>query len=104
VAARTAAWLGQTRSRSGIHWMDTIAMALEVIELSDKHRRLLARLSQLVPDLDPQSPQSLQRIFGLGLIALTMRVASRAREQDQQALVDELGAMAREMVEAEDWG
>ncbi len=78
-------------------------MALEVIELSDKHRRLLDRLGELIPDLDPQSPQSLQRIFGLGLIALTMRVTNRARQRDQQDLVDELGAMAREMVEAESW-
>ena len=76
-------------------------MPLEVIELSDKHRRLLDRLSELIPDLDPESPQSLQRVFGLGLIALTMRVTNSARQQDQQDLVDELGAMAREMVEAE---
>ena len=78
-------------------------MPLEVIELSDKHRRLLDRLSELIPDLDPESPQSLQRVFGLGLIALTMRVTNSARQQDQQDLVDELGAMAREMVEAEGW-
>ncbi|MEW6750686.1 MAG: hypothetical protein AB1505_06880 [Candidatus Latescibacterota bacterium] len=76
-------------------------MSLEVIEISDKHRRLLDRLSQLVPDLDADSPQSLQRIFGLGLIALTMQVTTRARERDQADLVAELGAMAREMVEAE---
>ena len=78
-------------------------MPLEVIELSDKHRRLLGRLSELIPDLDPESPQSLQRVFGLGLIALTMRITNSARQQDQQDLVDELGAMAREMVEAESW-
>jgi hypothetical protein len=78
-------------------------MPLEVLELSDKHRQLLNRLSELIPDLEPESPQSLQRIFGLGLIALTLRITSSAREQDQQDLVDELGALAREMVEAEGW-
>jgi len=78
-------------------------MSLEVIEISDKHKQLLERLSQLIPDLDPDSPESLQRIFGLGLIALTMQITSKARQQEQEELVDELGAMAREMVEAEKW-
>ena len=78
-------------------------MSLEVIEISDKHKQLLDRLSQLIPDLDPDSPESLQRIFGLGLIALIMQITSKARQQEQEELVDELGAMAREMVEAEKW-
>lgn len=78
-------------------------MALEVIEITAKHRELLGRLSELIPDLDPDSPASNQRIFGLGLIALTMQVTNRARQQQQDALVDELGALAREMVEAEGW-
>ena len=78
-------------------------MSLEVIELSDKHRRLLDRLGELIPDLDPQRPQSLQRIFGLGLIALTMQITSKARAQDKQDLVEELGELAREMVQAEQW-
>lgn len=78
-------------------------MSLEVIELSAKHRRLLDRLAQLIPDLDPDQPESLQRIFGLGLIALTMQVTSRAREADKEGLVAELGALAREMVEEERW-
>lgn len=78
-------------------------MSLEVIEISQKHRELLDRLSQLIPDMDPDSPESLQRIFGLGLIALTMRITNQAREQDQQDLVAELGTLAREMVEAEGW-
>ena len=78
-------------------------MSLEVIEVSEKHRRLLDRLSELIPDLNPESPESLQRIFGLGLIALTLRITNRARQQDQQDLVDELGGLAREMVEEEGW-
>jgi len=78
-------------------------MSLEVIEISDKHKQLLDRLSELIPDLDPDTPESLQRIFGLGLIALTMQITSKARSQDQTDLVAELGAMAREMVEAEQW-
>ncbi len=78
-------------------------MALEVIEISEKHGELLNRLSELIPDLDPDSPASMQRIFGLGLIALTMQVTNRARQQQQDALVDELGALAREMVAAESW-
>jgi len=78
-------------------------MALEVIEITPKHRELLNRLGELIPDLDPNSPASLQRVFGLGLIALTMQVTNRARQQRQDVLVDELGALAREMVEAEGW-
>lgn len=78
-------------------------MALEVIEITPKHRELLYRLGELIPDLDPNTPASLQRVFGLGLIALTMQVTNRARQQRQDALVDELGALARGMVEAEGW-
>jgi hypothetical protein len=78
-------------------------MALEVIELTEQHKHLLQRLSELVPGLEPESPQSLQRIFGLGLIALTMRVTNKARQEDQEALVEELGVLARQMVEAEEW-
>ena len=77
-------------------------MALEVIELSDKHRHLLKRLAELIPDLDPDAPESLQRIFGLGLIALTLQVTNKAKAQNQDELVEELGELAREMVEAED--
>ncbi len=78
-------------------------MPIEVIELSAKHKQLLDRLSQLIPDLDPESPQSLQRIFGLGLIALTMQITNKARQDEQTELVAELGALAKEMVEAEQW-
>lgn len=78
-------------------------MPLEVIEISDKHKQLLAKLSELVPDLVPDSPQSLQRIFGLGLIALTMQITNKARAEDQSELVEELGTLAREVVEAEQW-
>ena len=78
-------------------------MSLEVIELSDKHRRLLDRLGELIPDLDPEQPESLQRIFGLGLIALTMQITSKARESEKDELVEELGTLAREMVQEEQW-
>ena len=78
-------------------------MSLEVIELSDKHRRLLDRLGELIPDLDPEQPASLQRIFGLGLIALTMQITSKAREGEKEELAEELGTLAREMVEEEQW-
>ena len=78
-------------------------MPLEVIDISNQHKQLLDRLGELVPDLNPQSPQSLQRIFGLGLIALTMQITNKAREQDQAELVQELGDLAREMVQAEQW-
>ena len=78
-------------------------MKLEVIQLTAKHRELLSRLSELIPDLEPDSPESLQRVFGLGLIALTMQITNRAREKQQEELVDELGALAREVVESEDW-
>jgi hypothetical protein len=77
-------------------------MALEVIELSDKHRHLLKRLAELIPDLDPDAPESLQRIFGLGLIALTLQITNKAKAQQQDDLVAELGELAREMIEAED--
>ena len=77
-------------------------MALEVIELSDKHRHLLKRLAELIPDLDPDAPESLQRIFGLGLIALTLQITNKAKAQQQADLVAELGELAREMIEAED--
>jgi hypothetical protein len=77
-------------------------MALEVIEISDKHRDLLQRLVELIPDLDPDAPQSMQRIFGLGLIALTLQITNKAKAQQQDELVEELGLLAREMVEAED--
>ena len=78
-------------------------MSLEVLDLTEEHRQLLDRLCDLIPDLDPESPRSLQRIFGLGLIALTMQITNKARHQDQEELVAELGNLAREMVEAEDW-
>jgi hypothetical protein len=78
-------------------------MPLEVLELTDKHQQLLDRLCELIPDLDSESPQSLQRIFGLGLIALTMQLTNKARQKDQSDLVEELGQLAREMVEAEQW-
>ena len=78
-------------------------MPLEVIDITEKHRQLLAKLSELIPDLEPDTPESLQRIFGLGLIALTMQVTSKAREEDKADLVAELGALARDMVEAEHW-
>ncbi len=77
-------------------------MALEVIELSDKHRHLLKRLAELIPDLDSDTPESLQRIFGLGLIALTLQITNKAKAQQQDDLVTELGELAREMIEAED--
>jgi hypothetical protein len=78
-------------------------MPLEVLDLTDAHRRLLDKLSELVPGLEPDSPQSLQRIFGLGLIALTMQVTHKAREKDQEALVEELGALAKAIVDSESW-
>jgi hypothetical protein len=78
-------------------------MAIEVIDISDKHRELLNKLGELIPDLDPDSPASLQRIFGLGLIALTMQVTKKARDQEKNELIEELGALARNMVQAEDW-
>lgn len=74
-------------------------MSLTTIELSDKHRRLVDRLAELIGDLDPDKPESLQRIFGLGLIALTMQITSKAREDEKEELVEELGALAREMVQ-----
>jgi len=78
-------------------------MSLEVIDISEKHRHLLDRLSELIPDLDGSTPESLQRIFGLGLIALTMQITTRARAEEKTELVEELGVLAREMVEAENW-
>ncbi|MBT3345105.1 MAG: hypothetical protein HN712_07135 [Gemmatimonadetes bacterium] len=76
-------------------------MALGIISLTEQHQHLLTRLSELVDDLDPDLPESLQRIFGLGLIALTMQVTSKARSEEKDELVEELGKLAREMVEAE---
>ena len=78
-------------------------MSYEVIDLSDKHRELLNKLSELIPDLNPETPETLQRIFGLGIIALTMQITSKAREQDKQDLVEELGELAREMVQTDKW-
>ncbi len=78
-------------------------MSLEVIEISEEHKQLLDKLGELVPDLNPESPQSLQRIFGLGLIALTMQITNKARRQDQDKLVEELGVLARKVVKAEEW-
>ena len=99
------------RERNGYHGTNRIRtlpdpgvkMPLEVIEISEKHKLLLDKLSELVPDLESDSPQSLQRIFGLGLIALTMQITNKARADDQSELVKELGNLAREMVEAEQW-
>ncbi len=76
-------------------------MALDVIALTQQHQQLLTRLSQLVEDLDPDRLESLQRIFGLGLIALTMQVTNKARSEEKDELVEELGELAKEMVEAE---
>lgn len=78
-------------------------MPIEVIELTEKHRQLLQKLCDLIPDMQADSPASLQRVFGLGLIALTMRVTQKAREEDREELVAELGALARQMVDAEGW-
>ena len=83
--------------------MSSHVMSLEVIDLTDAHRQLLEKLSELVPGLESDSPQSLQRIFGLGLIALTMQVTNKARQQDQETLVEELGVLAKAIVESEDW-
>ena len=77
-------------------------MSLEVIEVSEEHKQLLDKLGELVPGLNPDSPQSLQRIFGLGLIALTMQITNKARQQDQAELVEELGVLARDMLKAEE--
>lgn len=74
---------------------------MALIEISAQHQELLDRLGELIPDLAPQSPASLQRIFGLGLIALTMQITKKARDQEQDKLVEELGALARQMVDAE---
>ena len=82
---------------------DARRMSFEVIDISQQHRQLLDRLGEPIPDLDPESPESLQRIFGLGLIALTMQITTKARAQDKDNLVEELGVLAREMVCAEDW-
>jgi len=81
--------------------MYMLPMSLEVIDLTDAHRQLLDKLSELVPGLAPDSPQSLQRIFGLGLIALTMQVTTKARQQDQNELVEELGALAKAVADSE---
>ncbi len=78
-------------------------MPLEVIDLTDAHRQLLEKLSELVPGLAADSPQSLQRIFGLGLIALTMQVTTKARQLDQDDLVQELGALAKAVADSEGW-
>lgn len=78
-------------------------MPLEVIDITDKHKQLLAKLGELIPDLNPATPESLQRIFGLGLIALTMQITNKARQEDKDELVAELGALAKGMVEAEQW-
>jgi hypothetical protein len=78
-------------------------MPLEVIDITEKHKQLLQKLGELIPDLNPDTPESLQRIFGLGLIALTMQVTSKARADEKDELVAELGALARGMVEAEQW-
>ena len=77
-------------------------MSLDTLELSEKHRRLLERLGELIVDLDTERPESLQRIFGLGLIALTLQVTTKAREEEKDELVEELGALAREMVQEEE--
>ncbi|SVC08635.1 uncharacterized protein METZ01_LOCUS261489, partial [marine metagenome] len=71
------------------------------IPLTLQHQQLLTRLSELVEDLDPDQLESLQRIFGLGLIALTMQITNKARSEEKDELVEELGELAREMVEAE---
>ncbi len=76
-------------------------MALGIISLTEQHQHLLTRLSELVDDLDPDQPESLQRIFGLGLIALTMQITNKARSEEKDELVEELGKLAREMVESE---
>jgi hypothetical protein len=78
-------------------------MSLEIVELSEKHRKLLDRLAELIPDLDTDKPESLQRIFGLGMIALTMQITKKARDDEKDDLVEELGALAREMVSEEEW-
>ena len=78
-------------------------MPLEVIDITDQHKQLLAKLGELIPDLNPETPESLQRIFGLGLIALTMQITNKARQEDKDELVGELGALAKGMVEAEQW-
>ena len=78
-------------------------MALELIEISEDHRRLLEKLCALIPDMEAEDPASLQRIFGLGLIALTMQVTNKARRADQVDLVEELGVLARAIVQSETW-
>ena len=75
------------------------ALALDMLRISEAHRRLLDQLPDAIPDFDPNAPEHLQRIFGLGLFALLVQAASKSGGKGPSDLIAELAAAAREIVE-----
>ena len=74
------------------------AMPLETFRISDEQRKLLDQLCQLIPDLDAEAPENMQRIFSLGLFALVMQAAGENWGQNKDKEVRKLVGMARRMI------
>ena len=73
-------------------------MVPDVVSFSGEHKQLLGQLRELIPDFDPEVPENLQRIFGLGLFALLIQVTSKSGDRSKSELRRELVAAAKEMI------
>ena len=73
-------------------------MPLETFRISDEQRKLLDQLCKLIPDLDAEAPENMQRIFSLGLFALVMQAAGENWGQNKDKEVRKLVGMARRMI------
>ncbi|MGA1195235.1 MAG: hypothetical protein ACO36I_01910 [Candidatus Latescibacterota bacterium] len=77
-------------------------MVPDVVHFSGEHKHVIRQLCELIPDFDPEIPENLQRIFGLGLFALLMQVTSKPLGPEKLELRCELVNAAKEMVDGTD--
>jgi hypothetical protein len=73
-------------------------MTQGAVNFSGEHKALIGQLRELIPDFDPDVPENLQRIFGLGLFALLTQVTLKSGDARKFELRRELVAAAKEMV------
>ncbi len=60
----------------------TRTLPIQALDLTEDQRRLLERLHLAVPDLDPNDPAILQRIFELGLMAFAAQVGANLGSEE----------------------
>jgi len=69
----------------------------DTVVLLPKQKALLAQLCECIPDLDPRNPETMQRIFCLGLYALSRQVICQTEEND--ASLRDLMALVKGMID-----